>query len=570
MTRRKQVNIEEAEITEVFETLSGTHVNGIAGKKSKVKVPESGITNDVDGDPDPDEDPDEDDDKLAKKSKGSFSADGSRYYIEFDLGEPTEPKEDLYGLASKYKVFEDRKIFELGDYSKDKGFSLNIDEAKLAVKNFKPFHLKMTHEKSTCLSGKIGAILDVSIKDNNVLGTIAIPRKFYDDYLTDPEFRKVSAEWVVDPKDIVGLAIVTNPYIKDACFDDSTLEDTSELLIKNDSMINTKKLAYDINPHQALHDIAHFFGARCGDKEKYFPPKETIDELNPAFSEEEFIDSIKEFHNLDRWDGEIIPKDLKKELQKYHDLSVKAGADCDEYQARLMKYRAVSLPAFGKFLESSCFKENNNMDTKQPVEFDNLVSQNKELTDTVAKFEQNIVAKDSEISALTEKLSTLETSFSDEKAKFEAEVKVQVESVRKDFDAYIAKTQAEAAKAAIKAEAALYLNDVQGVKISAAQVKVYSDMIEEDPTSFSIVKKIVDALDENALFKKDITTSDNEAGVAKALKGNDSEFSLDSIVAPGKSGATAEDIDKYRNSKTGLNDVKDYFNNTVAGAKGYK
>jgi len=126
----------------------------------------------------------------------------------------TLPDASVAVSANSDFVLRRGKIFEIGDYA-DKKFSLSADEAQLAVAAFSPCAVNLEHKK-TILDGHLGSLVDVSLSaDGKTLFGSVMEPSWLAGLLPTSE-RKVSLEWDQATKQIVGVAHVLNPRIKDA------------------------------------------------------------------------------------------------------------------------------------------------------------------------------------------------------------------------------------------------------------------------------------------------------------------------------------------------------------------
>jgi hypothetical protein len=104
------------------------------------------------------------------------------------------------------------KLFNLGTFE-DKDFSLGADECDIAIKAFtQPVNADYEHNKGF-LDGKLGQLIKVWRQNENILGTMLIPKQLRE--LAGPSLQ-ASLTWDRATKTISGLALTNNPRISDA------------------------------------------------------------------------------------------------------------------------------------------------------------------------------------------------------------------------------------------------------------------------------------------------------------------------------------------------------------------
>lgn len=117
----------------------------------------------------------------------------------------------------EYRIYPRSLIFRAGHYP-DHGFSATSADLQKIVTGYKPDSaLVNLHHAPQMLVGKLGRVRSLYVNDSNpneLMGAVAIPR-WLDDQL-EPHERRVSAEFHIDSKRFVGLALTTTPQIKDA------------------------------------------------------------------------------------------------------------------------------------------------------------------------------------------------------------------------------------------------------------------------------------------------------------------------------------------------------------------
>jgi 2'-5' RNA ligase len=203
--------------------------------------------------------------KLTGNMDGIYPV--GRYFTNFAATDKSPALEeiapDLDG-EQEY-IIKSGKIFECGDY-KDKDFSLNEEELKTAVSNFKPVALDIEHYPSV-FDGKLGYLGGVSIGQDGktLLGRVMLTRPTAE-LLKDMSI-KVSTTWDSVKKTITKLALVLDPRVSDAVvmsraahFNQDTVRTDFEHLTE---FVGARHNASDLANLQNIHDTAASMGAVC-------------------------------------------------------------------------------------------------------------------------------------------------------------------------------------------------------------------------------------------------------------------------------------------------------------------
>lgn len=105
-------------------------------------------------------------------------------------------------------------LFRCGDYP-DKKFSLTLDEAKVALKDFQPLNLDLEHKPSV-FDGKLGKLATIKLDEANKTfsGEVVIPKWAHE--VLPKDKRGLSLSFDPKTKRIRGCSLVVNPRINDA------------------------------------------------------------------------------------------------------------------------------------------------------------------------------------------------------------------------------------------------------------------------------------------------------------------------------------------------------------------
>lgn len=227
------------------------------------------------------------------------------------------PDTALYADDEEGIVYRGGLIFRAGDYP-DKKFSMTPDDVRAAVDAFvDAVQCDIQHE-STVLDGRVGELVAVECSENGeeLHGIVAVP-KWLDDVLPH---RKVSTTWDIETKELVGLAWVRSPRVKDAAllsafaWSQSDEEPPADHALSAIEVLFAKR--HDTHEGQgtiqAIHDVSARGGAVCKRPGK----------------------------------GNMASGHENKAIQKIHDMSAEHGATCSEKSNDSHSFPYFSLDRF--------------------------------------------------------------------------------------------------------------------------------------------------------------------------------------------------------------------------------
>lgn len=185
---------------------------------------------------------------------------------------PTPDPEDLTAPITRRGP-----IFKLGTYP-DKAFSLNAEEARQAVAMFRPVAIDSEH-RASIFDGKLGQLRAVDLRGDVLYGEMAVPRWLHDLFPNEPI--PVSTTWHRENKQIIKLALATNPRVSEAAMmsacavafarhdtfeGQSAMQQLHDHAASNGAICNQPAKmhsAHEVSAMQKVHDTTVAHGARC-------------------------------------------------------------------------------------------------------------------------------------------------------------------------------------------------------------------------------------------------------------------------------------------------------------------
>ncbi len=133
-------------------------------------------------------------------------------FISAEFAVEPDPQVTAQAIAEGGFVLRSGKYFELGDYP-DKQFSLNEQEADVAIGAFKELPINLEH-MPTLFDDKLGQVRRMWRKGKDLFAEYAIPNWLH--AVTGGEPIRISSEWDRFTKRPVAAALVLSPRISDA------------------------------------------------------------------------------------------------------------------------------------------------------------------------------------------------------------------------------------------------------------------------------------------------------------------------------------------------------------------
>lgn len=169
-------------------------------------------------------------------------------------------------------------IFRVGAYP-DKQFSLTADEARRAVAAFRPVAIDSEH-RASIFDGKLGQLRTVDLRGDVLYGEMDVPQWLHNLFPDEPI--PVSTTWHREKKQIIKLALATNPRVSDAAmmaaFSSATfarhdtlegqqaMQELHDHTARGGAVCNqpaTMASAHEASAMQKVHDTTIAHGARC-------------------------------------------------------------------------------------------------------------------------------------------------------------------------------------------------------------------------------------------------------------------------------------------------------------------
>lgn len=169
-------------------------------------------------------------------------------------------------------------IFRVGAYP-DKQFSLTTDEAQRAVAAFRPVDIDSEH-RASIFDGKLGQLRAVDLRGDVLYGEMAVPQWLHNLFPDEPI--PVSTTWHREKKQIIKLALASNPRVTDAAmmaaFSDATfarhdtfegqqaMQELHDHAARHGAVCNAPAKmhsAHEVSAMQKVHDTTIAHGATC-------------------------------------------------------------------------------------------------------------------------------------------------------------------------------------------------------------------------------------------------------------------------------------------------------------------
>lgn len=318
-------------------------------------------------------------------------------------------------------VYKTGLIFREGKYE-DKKFSLNKDELKRAVENFRPVPLDIEHAPSF-LDGKLGTLEAVKLSDDGseLYGTAKIPVQIAELVGNDP--LKVSCTWKRTDKSLAKLAVVRNPRIDDAAL----FAAFSKTFEGDENMKNEIKKIFD--------GITADFGT------KTYDGKWVIQNIHDMAARTGAV--CKSNEGEDDSESEFVSAEESTALQAMHDMAVENGAKChfvDEEDDKRHDPYFGKQPGEKMSLKDKLLNFLRNVPAEQLEEAADFTAEKEaekvETVDPTVELKQQIQQLKDELASLKEKSEFSKEEVANQETEEEAKLRLEKEELERQVSEF--------------------------------------------------------------------------------------------------------------------------------------
>lgn len=213
------------------------------------------------------------------------------------------------------------KLFEPGEYP-DKKFSMTLDEMKASAARFKSAKLNDDHNPQSFFTDKLGEVIAVEVKENELHGTAAFPLWMKEAAGDEPI--KLSCEWDRQTKDLAAVAVTMNPRVHDAALFAAFSSEMAAAISAPDAE-NKVSLELDEANFKTTEGRAFFSTVFASfAKKKTYEGQSILQSVHDTTARAGAVCNIKEGVSNFHTSAEL------NRIQELHDIATKGGASCSK------------------------------------------------------------------------------------------------------------------------------------------------------------------------------------------------------------------------------------------------